>query len=456
MDQSLILALDIGTSSIRGALYDIKAEPIADTAYRLDRSLDITPEGGAEIDADEAVEQVAAVIDGVLERSKEVRGDIISIASCSFWHSLVGVDKTRKPTTKVLGWADTRSSVCVNLLRNALDEDEVHNRTGAHIHSSYWPAKLSWLSREFPDMFVGTLQWLSFSDYLALKLSGNAVTSVSMASGTGIFDIRKCRWDTELLDHLNIKPENLPMIAEGSLENFKLEPEFVERWQRLKDSVWLPAIGDGAADNIGSGCTTSTEAALMIGTSSAIRVAYRGEPPERIPRGLWCYRIDRERVIIGGALSDGGGLYEWIKKTFNLPHDAEERISSRKLGEHGLVFLPYIAGERSPGYNPYARGGIFNLTSTTEAIDILQSAFEAVGYKFRELFELLSTVVTVKKIVASGGALRESPAWKGIIEDILSFDLMLSGIEEPSSRGAVLHAMDYIGRDRNIERFELK
>lgn len=434
--------MDIGTSSVRGALYEREAVALGETAFRLARSLNVTEDGGAEIDADEAVDQVASVIDGVLERSKQVPGNIDLVAMCAFWHSLVGVDEAGAATTKVLGWADTRSGVCINHLRKRFDDSEVHDRTGAHLHSSYWPAKLLWLSREFPDVFARTSHWLSFSDYLARKLFGQAVTSVSMASGTGIFDIRKCTWDTELLDYLNIRSENLPRIADSSSETWTLRPEFAARWPKLRDTDWLLAIGDGAADNIGSGCTTADKAALMVGTSGALRVAYQGEPPATIPKGLWCYRIDRERVVIGGALSDGGGLYEWIKKTFDLPDDAEERIAKRRIGEHGLIFLPYLAGERSPGYNEHARGGILNLTSATQTIDILQAALESVAYKFRKLFDLLSTAVTIEEIVASGGALRRSHVWKRIIAEVLERDITISGVEEASSRGAVLLALE--------------
>lgn len=446
MKYPLILALDIGTSSVRASLYDSNANAIRSASVKLERAFNITVNGGAEIDADEAFNQVAAAIDAVLKRSAGLKCEISYVASCSFWHSLVGIDIKGNPTTKVLGWADTRSGKYTEVLRKRFDEAETHNRTGARFHSSYWPAKLLWLRKEFPDISAKTAKWLSFSDYVAWRLFGEDVTSVSMASGTGIFDIRKCAWDAELLKFLKVRTSNLPAITDSDSKTFGLNKVFAKRWPRLANAKWLPAIGDGAADNIGAGCVTRSKAALMIGTSGAMRVAYTGESPKKIPSGLWCYRIDRERVIIGGALSDGGNLYAWLNKNLKLPKDAEAQVAKRKPGAHGLTFLPFLHGERSTGYNESATGGVHGLTSATDSVDILQAALESVAYRFAEIFVQLNKVVKIKEIIASGGALRDSSVWTKIIADVIGRDLMTNDTSESSSRGAVLLALESIGK----------
>ncbi len=447
MRHPFILALDIGTSSVRASLYDAAtAKAIPRALVKVERTLSVTASGGAEIDADEAVEQVAAAIDGILKKTSKLTGEIGYVASCSFWHSLVGVDADGNPTTKVFGWADTRSGKYTDTLRKRIDESETHNRTGAPFHSSFWPAKLLWLKNDFPDVFAMTNRWLSFSDYLSLKLFGEAKTSLSMASGTGIVDIRSCDWDSELLKFLMIKSSTLPVIAANDSDTFVLNTEYSERWTRLKHARWFPAIADGAADNIGAGCTTKIQAALMVGTSGAMRVAYIGEPPRKIPIGLWCYRVDRKRVIVGGALSDGGGLYQWLRQTLKLPHNVDEQIAKLEPGVHGLTFLPFLAGERSTGYSEMAAGCILGICSATKPVDILQAALESVGYRFAEIFDRLCTVVEIKEIVASGGALRDSPVWAQIIADVLGRDLMMNAPPESSSRGAVLLALESIGK----------
>ena len=419
-----------------------------------ERTLAITDEGGAEIDANEAFDQVAAAIDDVLKKSAKIKGDIFCVATSSFWHSLVGVDAKGKPTTKVFGWADTRSRGHVAALRKRFDENEVHNRTGARFHSSFWPAKLLWLRRDFPKVFAKTDQWLSLSDFVALKLFGTAVTSVSMASGTGILDIRRCAWDASLVRFLQIKEKNLAAIANEDSETFELTASYAKRWPRLQNAKWFPAIGDGAANNIGAGCMKKSKAALMVGTSGAMRVAYKGDPPDKIPPGLWCYRIDRKRVIMGGALSDGGGLYQWLKENFRLREEddhTEEEIAKRPPASHGLIFLPFLAGERSTGYHENATGAIIGLRSSTDHIDIVQAALESVAYRFAEIFDQLNSVGRIREIIASGGALRESPVWTQIISDVLGRNMSLPDTREASSRGAVLLALEMRGKIKRIE-----
>jgi gluconokinase len=441
---------------VRAALYDLRGRVLPETMVKNERQLTATDDGGAEIDALEALAQIETAIDDVLEKSKNVKGEISTVAASSFWHSLIGIDGRGKPTTKVFGWADTRSHEFVEVLRENLDEKKVHNRTGARFHSSFWTAKLLWLKKDFPKIFTKTDKWLSFSDFLELRFFGEAATSVSMASATGIFDLRKCVWDNELVSFLGITTGNLPRIAKRS-ETFTLQKKYAARWTRLQDAEWFPAIGDGAANNIGAGCVEKSKAALMIGTSGAMRVAYRGKIPAKIPAGLWCYRIDRERIIIGGALSDGGGLYRWLKENLQLNEDddkTENEIAERVPDAHGLTFLPFLAGERSTGYHETARGAVLGLNAATDTIDIVQAALESVAYRFAEIYEQLGKVLEIKEIIASGGALRASPVWTQIICDVFGQKMSLPDTREASSRGAVLLALEQVGKIEDISKLK--
>ncbi len=453
MQSTLILALDIGTSSVRAALYDFAGNVLPETSVKNERQLKATEDGGAEIDAGEAFAQIERAIEEVLKKSKNLNGKIEYVAASSFWHSLVGIDKNGSPTTKVFGWADTRSREYVAVLRSKFDENKIHNRTGARFHSSYWTAKLLWLRKKQPKVFQQTAKWLSFSDFLAFKLFDQAQTSVSMASGTGIFDIRRLIWDESLLNFLKIEPENLPEIVSDDSQTFRLNTFYAKRWAQLKNAEWFLAIGDGAANNVGACCIQKSKAALMIGTSGAMRVAFEGEPPGKIPSGLWCYRIDRRRILIGGALSDGGGLYRWLKDTHkinDIDDIVEAEIERRAPDSHGLTFLPFLAGERSTGYNENARGAILGLHSSTTAVEIVQAALESVAYRFAEIFDQLNDVVKVREIIASGGALRESPVWTQIICDVLNKKMNLPETREASSTGAVLLALETAGIVLNI------
>jgi len=422
-----------------------------------ERLLNATQDGGFEIDADEAFLQIVQAIDDVLAKCPESIQKIEYSATSSFWHSILGIDKEGNPTTKVFAWAETRPAKFVQNLRDELSENEIHNRTGCRFHSSYWTAKLLWLRRARKEEFEKTDKWISFCDYVVLKLSGDLKTSVSMASGTGVFDIRKNAWDRELLDYLKLGEENLPEIAEHSHDTFQLRNKYITRWSKLKETEFFLAIGDGAGNNIGANCVSKDKAALMIGTSGAMRVAFEGDVPNRIPLGLWCYRIDRKRIIIGGALSDGGGLYGWLKKNFRLKKDddkTEAKIEKRAPDQHGITFLPFLAGERSTGYHDYAEGAILGLKHAHNKIDIVQAALESVAYRFAGIYEELNEVLEIKQIIASGGALRESPIWTQIICDVLAQNMNLPESREASSRGVVLLASEYVGTTKDIAELE--
>ena len=453
MKKPIFLALDIGTSSVRSALYDCEANVLPETMVKNERTVRISDDGGAELDANEAFAQVVQAIDDVFAKCPaEVEETEFAAASC-FWHSLVGIDVRGEATTPVFIWAETRPAKYTQKLRDDLDEKAIHNRTGCRFHSMYWTAKLLWLKKERPAVFYKTAKWVSFCDYVALKLFGELKTSVSMASGTGIFDIRENDWDDELLEYLNIKRENLPEVVEYDNQTFELKEEYANRWGKLRSSKWFLAIGDGAANNVGAGCLKKDKAALMIGTSGAMRVAFEGEVPDEIPFGLWCYRIDRKHIIIGGALSNGGGLYFWLKKNFRLKKNddkTERKIEKRKADGHGITFLPFLAGERSTGYHDFAEGSIIGLRSGHNKIDIVQAALEAVAYRFADIYEQLNRVLQIKQMIASGGALRESPIWTQIICDTLAQNMNLPDTREASSRGVVLLASEAVGTIENI------
>src|SRR5205807_1816092 len=161
--------------------------------------------------------------------------------------------------------------------------------------------------------------------------------------------------------------------------------------------------------------------------------------------GLWCYRADRRRVVLGGALNDGGNLAEWCRKTLQLGASAEveREIAAMEPDAHGLTFLPFLAGERSPGWNAHARGAITGLRLDTKPAQILRAGMEAVALRFELIRALISeSFPQARQIVASGGALRESPAWTQILADAMGRPVLPSAEPEASSRGAAMMTLE--------------
>lgn len=446
-----VLAVDVGTSSVRVALYDARAREVEGTQARIMRGFRITPDGGAELDAEVAVEEVARVIDASLARlPRKLAARVEALALTCFWHSLVGIDTAGRSVTPVFGWADTRAARCAERLRDEADIDPAatHLRTGCRLHASYWPAKLLWLRAERPAAWRDAARWLSFSDLLLLRLCGDCATSLSMASGTGLLDTRACTWDSALARLLNLTEAHLPRLADDG-ETLRLNAHYAARWPLLRRAVVFQAIGDGAANNVGEGCTTPQSVALMVGTSAALRVVYEGAPPDELPASLWCYRLDRRRIVVGGALSDGGGLYEWLARALNVETD-EAALASIEPDAHGLTLLPFWAGERSTGWNAHATGGILGLTAHTRPVEILRAGMEAVAYRLAHVARALEAFAPGAEMRASGGALRASLLWRQLLADVLARPLLLSGVAEASSRGAVLLALEALGKIKSV------
>jgi len=446
LDGEVILAVDVGSSSVRAALYGKSGRRVEGTESSLPYSLDVTRQGAATVDAEELFGMFVRVVDETLGSvgHREVSG----VAVSTFWHGLLGVDGAGEPTTPVFTWADRRAAPQARELREKLDAESLHGRTGCVPHSSYLPAKLLWLAREYPEVFGRTELWISPGEYFYLRLFGrdSLRVGVSMASATGLMHQNRKGWDGETLAALPVGEDRLSPISEEPPRG--LLPEWSRGWPALRDVPWLPAAGDGACSNVGVGSTTPDRAALMIGTSGAMRVVWKADAVE-IPEGLWCYRVDSGRFVAGGALSDGGNLIAWLQRTLRLPDldRAEEEISAREPGSHGLGFLPLLAGERGPEWSDLANGAITGLSMATEPTDILHAAMEAVALRFALISRKIEQELPARderRVIATGGGL-ESPAWTRIIADALGRPVTLSEAEEASSRGAALLAAERLG-----------
>jgi len=440
----MVIALDVGTSSVRAGFYDGAGRAIAGRSHQVAHAPTFTPDGGVEHDATRLLEGVVACLDAIHPNRPPEETRAVGVAT--FWHGLLGFDARGHPITPVYMWADTRSEGEAQLLRAALDDEELHARTGCHLHSSYWPAKLRWLARERPAEVQRVSRWGSFGEFLELSLFGDATTSVSMASGTGLMDQTDLRWDPEALAAAELEDRHLFPIAARIEARRGLRAPWAGRWPALRTAGWIPAIGDGAASNIGSDCIDPARVALNVGTSAALRVVTRDTLAP--PRGLWRYRVDRTRSIIGGATSEGGNVYAWCRQVLRLGSDDEVEAALAALAPdaHGLTALPHLAGERSPGWRSGRRGAISGLRLDTTAVEITRAALEAVALRLAMVYGLLAPCASADHaVVASGGALGRSRAWTQIIADALGHTVTSSAEPEATSRGVALLALEALG-----------
>jgi gluconokinase len=305
----MVIALDLGTSSARATLYDRRGRAVDGGFHQIAYEPATTPDGGVEHDPATLLEAAAGCLDAVTRAARHHEVQAVGVAA--FWHGLLGFGAAGRPVTPLYMWADSRSAGEASLLRDALDEDALHARTGCHVHSSYWPAKLRWLARERPAELARIVRWGSIGEHLELALFGEAATSLSMASGTGLLDQATMRWDTEALAAAGLEPRQLFPLGGLAQGRRGLRAPWAMRWPALRGVPWFPAVGDGAASNVGSGCVDPARVALNLGTSAALRIVTATAPAP--PRGLWRYRLDARRSLLGGATSEGGNVHAWCR-----------------------------------------------------------------------------------------------------------------------------------------------
>jgi gluconokinase len=442
----LVVTLDVGSSSVRASCFDAggRALPVE---RQLEYEPTTTPDGGVEADAERLVDLAARALDGTLAALGGRAAAVAGVAASTFWHTVLGVGADGRARTPLYSWADTRSADAVEALRARLDEKAYHARTGCVLHTSYLPARLRWLAETDPAAFDASRVFMSFGEYLHLRLFGEARCSVSMASGTGLLDRHAQVWDGPTLEVLGLGPERFAPLADLDAPFSGLRAEFAARWPALARVPWLPALGDGACSNVGAGCTGPDRLALMVGTSGAMRVCLAADRVA-VPAGLWCYRVDRRRVLLGGSLANGGSVYAWLTDTLRLDAAAatERALAAQPPDGHGLTVLPFLAGERSTGWVATARGAIVGCSLATRPLDILQAGLETVAYRFALIHALLAEACPrADEVVATGGALAASPAWTRIIADVLGVPVRPSTEPEASSRGAALLALEALG-----------
>jgi gluconokinase len=447
----LVLAIDVGTSSARAIVYDAAGCQVEGASAQAEYPLHVSPDGAMEVDAATLLGTTAGLLDTLAAQVPGPFAAVEAVAISTFWHSVVGVDAAGQAITPVLLWGDTRARAAARALRERLDERAVHARTGCVLHPTYLPAKLRWLADSQPEAFRRARWWLSFGEYLYLHLFGEPRVSLSMASGSGLLDQHTRAWDPAVLAAVPVEPARLAPLADAPFDG--LRPPYAARWPALRARPWYPAHGDGACSNVGSGCVTPQRWALMIGTSGALRTAWRAADTA-IPWGVWTYRVDANRFLAGGALNDGGNLLEWLHETLRLGWSArlKREVAALPPDGHGLTILPLFGGERSPGWATDARGAIVGLTLATRPVDLIRAGLEAVALRFALLARILGGVLPVPdQVVATGGGLLRSPHWIQIIADALGRPVVASAEPEGSSRGAALLALEQLGVLASVE-----
>jgi len=315
------------------------------------------------------------------------------------------------------------------------------------LRASFWTPKLHWLRRAEPKHFRQVATWVSPAEFIYRQLTDSRGVSTSMASGTGLLNYRTCRWDAEALKLADLGKDHLPAIDDAP---GRLIANLAGEHPELAEAAWFPAIGDGAASNLGSGASKPGVAAINVGTSAAIRVVVdtKTHPRQNAPFGLFAYRVDGQRGLMGGAISNAGNLRAWCLRELNLPDDEaeiEKALEGRDLPQHGLRVLPFWVGERAPTWNENLRGTVLGITATTTAPDLLQAATEATYLRLASIARLLEKCQDRNLRYIVSGGIQQSPSSMQRLADVLGAPVEACAEPEASLRGAAVYALEKAG-----------
>ncbi|MDG4796840.1 FGGY family carbohydrate kinase [Micromonospora sp. WMMD1082] len=413
-----ILALDLGTSSVRGLVLDGDARPQPGALARRGVVLTVDDEGGGTLDARG---YLACLVECLDELSGQGRLDGVELVAISGqWHSVLPLDAAGEPLGPVLTWLDTRP-VPSAAATGPADPDAFHQRTGTWWHRCYWSVRMPWL-RAHTGARVA--RFTGLVEYVLAQLLTDAPMSMSQASGTGLLDLRTLDWDAEARALAGSHGADLPELAPRDWHG-RLRAEYARRWPALARARWAPPLGDGAASNVGSGCVEPTRAAVTVGTSSAVRLLQRMPAHTdltALPHRLWRYRVDHDHVVTGAAYSSGGNLFAWAERELRLPTGTALDAALASLPpDGGRPADIHFGGDRPPGGQPAGLGELRGLGFGTTAVEMLAGLMYGVCEQVvDDLAVLESTVGRPVEVVLGGGAMAASVWWRQAFAAVLA------------------------------------
>ncbi|GAB6927978.1 gluconokinase [Paenibacillus sp. JCM 10914] len=456
-----MIGVDIGTTSTKAVLFTEQGEIVAKAGgeYPLLTPTPLT----AEQDPEQIFQTVIASVQAIMTDSRVDPDHVMFVSFSAAMHSVIAVDAQGLPLTRCMTWADNRSKTWSAKLKNELGGMELYHRTGTPIHPMSPVTKLMWLRHEQPAIFNRTAKFISIKEYVYFKLFGEYVVDHSIASSTGMMNLETLTWDPQALEFAGITDESLSAIAPTTHLMKGLKSEYAAAMGLSKTTPFVLGAADGVLSNLGVNAISPGVVAATIGTSGAIRTVV--DKPMTDPKGrIFCYALTEKHWVIGGAVNNGGMIFRWVRDEFAAseietakrlginPYEVLTKIAERvSPGANGLIFHPYLTGERAPLWDPNARGSFFGLTLNHRKEHMIRSVLEGVIFNmYTVLLAMEEQMGRPTKIHATGGFAR-SPIWRQMMADIFDQEVIVPESHESSCLGAAVLGLYATGRAESLE-----
>ncbi|NMD72091.1 gluconokinase [Bacillus sp. DNRA2] len=456
-----MLGIDIGTTSTKAVLFTDKGEVIQteNIGYPL-----YTPDiSTAEQNPDEIFQAILQAITNIMKQHPQKQ--LLFISFSSAMHSVIALDENDQPITRCITWADNRSEAWAYKIKTELNGLEIYKRTGTPIHPMSPLSKITWLVNEHPEIAQKAKKYIGIKEYIFKKFFDQYVVDYSLASAMGLMNLNTLDWDEEALKIAGISREQLSELVPTTKSFCNCNIDLANQIGIDPQTPFIIGASDGVLSNLGVNAIQKGEIAVTIGTSGAIRTIIDRPQTDDLGR-IFCYALTENHWVIGGPVNNGGMVLRWIRDEFASsevetakrlgidPYEVLTQIAERvQPGADGLLFHPYLAGERAPLWNPDVRGSFFGLTLSHKKEHMIRAALEGVIFNLYTVFLALTECMDgpVTRIKATGGFAR-SNVWRQMMSDIFESELVVPESYESSCLGACLLGLYAVGK---IDSFDV-
>ena len=442
-----LLAHDIGTSGDKATLFTTEGVLVKSKIYSYETNF--FRDNWAEQNPHDWWTAVCRTTKEILEGIQ--KEDIVAVSFSGQMMGCLCVDKEGNPLRPAIIWADMRSVKETAFIGERITPKRFYRVTGHRLSPSYGVEKLLWVKNNEPEIYENTYKMFNAKDYIVFKLTGEFLTDFSDASGTCMLDINTTAWSDEILSAAGIDGDKLPDLKESTYRAGGVTPEAAEQTGLAAGTSVICGGGDGLCAAVGAGCIKEGVAYNYVGSSSWIAITTPKPIFDENMRTFNWVHIVPGYVSPCGTMQCAGGSYNWLKneicKSETLQAEQQgvspyelinTEIESSPVGAKGLIFLPYLVGERSPHWNPNAKGAFIGLKMEHKREDILRSVLEGVTLNLNVILSEFKQNAHIEKMIVIGGGAK-GKVWRQIMADIYNVQILKPNyLEEATSMGAAV------------------
>ena len=460
-----IIAHDLGTSGNKATLFSEEGTLIGSTVYAY--GCHYFNDTWAEQDPSDWWRSICETTRGLLHQTGIDPGDVAAVSFSGQMMGCLCVDKQGRPLRPSIIWADQRAQAQQRAIGEKIDLPDYYRIVGHRNAASYGLQKLMWVRDNEPDVYRQTYKTLNAKDYIVYKLTGRFLTEPSDASSNACVDLNTLKWSERIVDIAGIDGDKLPEIVPSTHVAGGVTREAAEATGLMEGTLVVMGGGDGVCANVGAGSVRPGQTFSYVGSSAWI--ASTSDQPVFDPqmRTVTWAHIVPGMYAPNGTMQSAGGSYAWLKNRICRYEAVEaerrgvspyelinEEIGQSPIGANGVIFLPYLLGERAPRWNPDARGAFIGLKMENERRDVLRSVLEGVTMNLGVILEILRQHLTIDALLVIGGGAKGA-VWRQMMADVYNARVRVPKLlEEATSMGAAVTGGVGVGLFRDFDAID--